>query len=147
MRYQLRHSCPRFTIPFLVFLLSSTAALAQTRWDMPTAYASSYFHTENIIQFAADVEKATEGKLKITVHSNASLFKGSEIKRAVQGGQAQIGEVLLSGYENEDPIYGVDTVPFLATTYADAMKLWKASRKPTEDRFAKQGLKILYVVA
>jgi TRAP-type C4-dicarboxylate transport system substrate-binding protein len=122
------------------------AASAQTKWDMPTPYAATNFHTENITQFVADVDKATGGKLKITVHPNASLFKAPEIKRAVQGGQAQIGEILISGYSNEDPVFGVDSVPFLATSYADAAKLWKASRKALEERFAKQGLAILYSV-
>jgi TRAP-type transport system periplasmic protein len=125
----------------------SAGASAQVKWDMPTPYAPTNFHTENVNQFAADVEKATNGKLKITVHSNASLFKAPEIKRAVQGGQAQIGEILLSGYSNEDPIFGVDSVPFLATSYADARKLWAASKKATEERFAKQGMMILYSVA
>ncbi len=124
----------------------ATSAIAQTKWDMPTPYPAANFHTENIMQFASDVEKATGGKLKITVHSNASLFKAPEIKRAVQGGQAQLGEILISGYSNEDPLFGVDSVPFLATSYADASKLWKASKKPLEDRFAKQGLMILYSV-
>jgi TRAP-type C4-dicarboxylate transport system substrate-binding protein len=122
------------------------AATAQTKWDMPTPYPATNFHTENIAQFAADVEKATGGKLKITVHSAASLFKAPEIKRAVQGGQAQIGEILISGYSNEDPIFGIDSVPFLATSYADAAKLWKASHKALDERFAKQGLVILYSV-
>jgi TRAP-type C4-dicarboxylate transport system substrate-binding protein len=121
-------------------------AFAQVKWDMPTPYPASNFHTENIDRFAADVDKATGGKLKITVHSNASLFKAPEIKRAVQGGQAQIGEILISGYSNEDPIFGVDSVPFLATSYADAAKLWKASKKTLEERFAKQGLMILFAV-
>jgi TRAP-type C4-dicarboxylate transport system substrate-binding protein len=125
--------------------LASVAA-AQTKWDMPTPYPVTNFHTENIVQFAADVEKATGGKLKITVHPGASLFKAPEIKRAVQGGQAQAGEILLSGYSNEDPVFGVDSVPFLATSYADAEKLWKASRKAVEERFAKQGMVVLYAV-
>ena len=123
-----------------------SAALAQTKWDLPTAYPPSNFHTENIAQFVADVDKATNGKIKITVHNNASLFKANEIKRAVQGNQAQMGEILISGYANEDPLFGVDSVPFLATSYADAAKLWKASRKGLDDRFDKQGLKILYAV-
>ncbi len=126
--------------------LFSAAALAQTKWDMPTPYPASNFHTENIAQFAADVDKATGGKLKITVHSNASLFKAPEIKRAVQGGQAQIGEILISGYSNEDPIFGIDSVPFLATSYADARKLWDASKKAIEERFAKQGMMVLFAV-
>jgi TRAP-type C4-dicarboxylate transport system substrate-binding protein len=126
--------------------LLCASAGAQTKWDMPTPYPATNFHTENIMQFAADVEKATGGKLQITVHSNASLFKAPEIKRAVQGGQAQIGEILISGYSNEDPIYGVDSVPFLATSYSDARKLWNASKKAIEDRFAKQGMMVLFAV-
>ena len=127
-------------------MVIATGAVAQTKWDMPTPYAATNFHTENVAQFAADVDKATAGKLKITVHPGASLFKANEIKRAVQGGQAQIGEILLSGYSNEDPIFGTDSVPFLATSYADAAKLWKVSKKAVDERFAKQGMKVLYAV-
>src|SRR6195952_956721 len=104
----------------------ATAAAAQTKWDMPAAYPANNFHTENLQQFANDVDKASGGKLKITIHANASLFKANEIKRAVQGGQAQIGEVLLVNFENENPIYGLDGQPFLATSYAEAEKLYKA---------------------
>jgi TRAP-type C4-dicarboxylate transport system substrate-binding protein len=127
-------------------LALSLGVAAQTKWDMPTPYAATNFHTENIVQFAADVDKATAGKLKITVHPAASLFKATEIKRAVQGGQAQIGEMIISGYSNEDPIFGLDSIPFLATSYADSAKLWEASRKAIEDRFAKQGMLVLYTV-
>jgi TRAP-type C4-dicarboxylate transport system substrate-binding protein len=127
-------------------LAASLGAAAQTKWDMPTAYPVTNFHTENILRFAADVDKATGGKLLITVHPAASLFKMPEIKRAVQGGQAQLGEILISGYQNEDALFGVDSVPFLATSYADSAKLWKVSRKPIEERFARQGLMILYAV-
>ena len=123
-----------------------TTVAAQTKWDMPTPYPVTNLHTENIAQFVAEVEKASGGKLKIQVHPGASLFKAPEIKRAVQSGQAQIGEILLSGYANEDPVYGLDSVPFLATSYSDATKLWQASRPKVEERFAKQGLKVLYAV-
>ena len=125
---------------------AAACANAQTKWDMPTAYPATNFHTENIMQFVADVDKLTGGKLKITVHSNASLFKANEIKRAVQTDQAQIGEILISAYSNEDPIFGADSIPFLATSYPDAAKLWKISRKAIEERFAKQGLRVLYSV-
>jgi TRAP-type C4-dicarboxylate transport system substrate-binding protein len=137
----------RFTTVFSALAMASamTCAHAQ-KWDMPTPYATNNFHTENVQQFATDVEKATGGKLVITVHANGSLFKAPEIKRAVQGGQAQIGELLLSGYANEDPLFGIDSVPFLATSYPDSRKLWNVSRKATEDRFVKQGMKVLYAV-
>ena len=121
-------------------------ALAQTKWDLPSAYPANNFHTENIQQFANDVDKATGGKLKIQIHANASLFKAPEIKRAVQGGQAQAGEILLVNFENEDPLFGIDGVPFLATSYAESMKLYKAERKALEDKLARQGLMLLYTV-
>ena len=126
--------------------LAAAGAAAQTKWDMPTGYPAANFHTENIQQFAADIDRASGGKLKITVHPGGSLFKANEIKRAVQGGQAQIGEVLISNFSNEDAMYGVDTIPFLATSYAEAKKLWMASKAATEGRLAKQGIKVLYSV-
>ncbi len=122
-------------------------ALAQTKWDLPSAYPANNFHTENLQQFANDVEKASGGKLRIQLHPNASLFKAPEIKRAVQGGQAQAGEILLVNYENEDPLYGLDGIPFLATSYKDSFKLYKASRKAIEAKLAKQGMVLLYTVA
>ena len=96
--------------------------------------------------FAKDVETATGGKLKITVHPAASLFKAPEIKRAVATGQAQMGEVLLSIHENEDPMFGADVVPFLATSFPEAMKLYKASKPAIEKKLAAQGLMLLFAV-
>jgi len=127
-------------------LMFALPALAQTKWDLPTAYPANNFHTENLQQFVADVDRATGGKLKIQLHPNASLFKASEIKRAVQGGQAQAGEILLVNFENEDPLYGVDGVPFLATSYKEAFKLYKAERKALDDKLSKQGMMLLYTV-
>jgi TRAP-type transport system periplasmic protein len=128
-------------------VMLAAGAFAQTKWDLPAAYPATNFHTENLVQFANDVEKASGGKLKINVHANASLFKANEIKRAVQSGQAQIGELLLVNAENENPIYGADGIPFLATGYADARKL-AAAQKPFLDKLlAAQGMKLLYTVA
>ncbi|MDO8788060.1 MAG: TRAP transporter substrate-binding protein [Sulfuritalea sp.] len=130
----------------LGFGFTALSASAQTKWDMPTGYAAANFHTENITQFAADVDKATAGKLKITVHAGGSLFKANEIKRAVQGGQAQIGEIIFGGYANENPLFGTDNVPFLATSYVEARKLAAAQKPAMDALLAKQGLKILFSV-
>jgi TRAP-type transport system periplasmic protein len=107
-------------------LIAAGGAFAQTKWDLPSAYAATNFHTENLVQFAADVDKATAGKLKITVHPNASLFKAPEIKRAVQTNQAQLGEILLSNFSNEWQIFGIDGIPFVADSYDEAAKLWNS---------------------
>jgi TRAP-type transport system periplasmic protein len=138
----------KFQLAAIAAVLSiSGSAFAQTKWDMPTAYPANNFHTENITQFAHDIEKATGGKLKITVHANASLFKATEIKRAVQGGQAQIGEVLLVNFENENPIYGADGIPFLASSFADSLKLYHAQKPVLDKLLGAQGMKLLYTVA
>src|SRR4249920_2412219 len=94
--------------------LAALPAAAQTKWNLPAAYPADNPHSENLVAFAKDVEQASGGKLQITVHPAASLFKAPEIKRAVQTGQAQVGEVLISVHENEDPIFGIDVIPFLA---------------------------------
>ena len=126
---------------------SLSSAQAQTKWDLPAGYAASNFHTENLAQFPADVDKASSGKLKITVHANASLFKATEIKRAVQGGQAQIGEILLANFSNEWPIYAADGLPFLADSYDEAAKLYKVQKPLLEKKLAEQGMLLLYSVA
>ena len=124
----------------------STSAFAQTKWDLPAAYSATNFHSENLAQFASDVDKATAGKLKITVHANASLFKANEIKRAVQGGQAQAGEILLANFANEWPIYAADGIPFLADSYDEAMKLYKAQKPLLDKKLASEGMAMLYAV-
>jgi TRAP-type transport system periplasmic protein len=125
---------------------AALSAAAQTKWDLPAAYPATNFHTVNLTQFADDVDKATAGKLKITVHPGASLFKAPEIKRAVQGGQAQIGEVLLVNFQNEWQIFGADGLPFLADSYDEAAKLWKVQRPMMEKKLAEQGMMVLFAV-
>ena len=127
-------------------LLTTTSVSAQTKWNLPSGYANTNYHTENLVQFAKDVEAATGGKLAITVHGNASLFKLPDIKKAVATGQAQMGEILISNHENEEPVFGVDGVPFLVNGYADTRKLWNASKAVIEAKLAAQGLMIVMVV-
>jgi TRAP-type C4-dicarboxylate transport system substrate-binding protein len=123
-----------------------TSAFAQTKWDLPSAYPATNFHTENLVQFASDVDKATAGKLKITVHPGASLFKAPEIKRAVQANQAQAGEILLANFQNEWQIFGADGLPFLADSYDEAAKLWKVQKPLLEKKLGDQGMAVLYAV-
>ena len=122
------------------------SASAQTKWNLPAAYPADNPHSENLVLFAKDVEAATGGKLQIQVHANASLFKAPEIKRAVATGQAQMGEILLSIHENEDAVFGIDVIPFLAVSYPDAMKLYKASKAAIEKKLAAQGIMLLFAV-
>src|SRR5690606_7960737 len=126
----------------LVAMLASGAQAAT--WDMPTPYPEGNFHTINIKQFAEDVKSATGGKLEISVKSAGSLIKHPEIKNAVRGGQVPIGEFLLSLLANENPLFGADSVPFLADNYDLALKLWQAQRPLVEKAFDRQGLVVLF---
>jgi TRAP-type C4-dicarboxylate transport system substrate-binding protein len=125
-------------------LFGTAPAAAQTKWNLPGAYAPNNYHSENLGWFAAEVRRLTDGKLDITVHPGASLFKAPEIKRAVATGQAQLGEILLSLHENEDPVFGLDTIPFLTADFADARKLWEASKAAVVRKLDQQGLTVLY---
>jgi len=133
-----------------IFCLAASAiastALSQTKWDLPTGYAVNSFHTQNLQQFANEVDQLTGGKLKITLHPGGSLFKAPEIKRAVQTGQVPTGEFILSGATNENPLFGVDSIPFLATNYVDAKRLYAAAKPVQEKLLASQGMRVLFSV-
>jgi TRAP-type C4-dicarboxylate transport system substrate-binding protein len=124
----------------------ASSPFAQTKWDLPAGYPATNFHSVNLTEFANDVDKATGGKLKITVHANGALFKAPEIKRAVQGGQAQIGEILVSNFSNEWLPFGADALPFLADSYDEAVKLWRVQKPVFEKKLAEQGMVPLYAV-
>ena len=127
-------------------LLIGFSSVQAEKWDMPMAYADSNFHTQNGKLFAEAVKVATGGELEIIVHGGGSLFKGNEIKRAVQTGQVPIGERLLSAHQNENILFGFDSVPFLASSFADSQSLWQAARPHLEAELLKQNLVLLYAV-
>jgi TRAP-type C4-dicarboxylate transport system substrate-binding protein len=131
---------------FVSAVIAMQPASAQIKWNLPAAYPADNPHSENLALFAKDVAATTNDKLQITVHPGASLFKAPDIKRAVQTGQAQIGEVLISLHENEDPVFGVDVIPFLATSFTESKKLWLASKPAIEKKLASQGLLLLFTV-
>lgn len=125
--------------------LGPLVAQAET-WDMPVAYPASNYHTENAVAFAEEVNEKTGGALEIVVHPGGSLFKGDEIKRAVQTGQVPIGERLISALGNENPLFEIDALPFLATSFEDSRKLYEASKPALEQLLDGQGLMLLYAV-
>ncbi|MEM7692881.1 MAG: TRAP transporter substrate-binding protein [Pseudomonadota bacterium] len=135
-------------------LLVSTTALAcvvsgaafAEKWDMPMAYSASNYHSEVGANFAACVTEATGGAIEVATHPSGSLFPGNQIKRAVQTGQAPIGERLLSAHQNENVLFGYDSIPFLATSFEDHDKLYEAAKGTIAGLLADQGLTYLYSV-
>lgn len=127
-------------------LLAAGAAQAGERWNMPTAYAKTNYHTENAELFAEAVGICTGGALEITVHANGALYKGDEIKRAVETGRATIGERFLSAHQGESAMFGFDSVPFLATSFEASERLWQAAKERVSEVLAGQDLVLLYSV-
>jgi TRAP-type C4-dicarboxylate transport system substrate-binding protein len=130
----------------LVLAMPACAVSAAETWDMPTAYPALNFQTVNAQEFSKCVADGTKGEINIVIHPNGALFKGNDIKRAVQTGQTQIGERLLSSHENENPMFGTDSIPFLATSYDDSIKLFDAAKPELDKVLDAQGLKLLYSV-
>lgn len=121
-------------------------AMAAEKWDMPMAYSASNFHSENGATFAECVTTGTDGAIEITTHPGGSLFAGADIKRAIQTGQVQIGERLMSGHQNENAVFGFDSIPFLAPSFDDSAKLFKAAKPKMEELLEEQNLVMLYAV-
>lgn len=136
--------------PWLIAaLVAAGAAHAQnppTTWKLATGYRAESFHTENIVQFAQDVERATRGRLKIQVHPNNELFKLGEVFGAVSAGKAEAGETIMTSLAQEMPIAGADSIPFVVGSYADALRMWHLQRPLIEQQFAQRGVKVLYAV-
>lgn len=126
--------------------VSASAAIAE-KWDMPMAYPATNFHSENAAAFANCVSEGTGGSLEIVTHAGGSLFGGNDIKRAVQTGQAPIGERLLSAHANENPLYGIDSIPFLATSFDASEKLWAAASDKLKAALDAENLVYVYAVA
>jgi len=127
-------------------LALATATASAETWDMPMGYSASNFHSVTGAEFAQCVTIGTGGELEIVTHPGGSLFKGNEIKRAVQTGQVQIGERLLSAHQNEDALFGVDSVPFLATSFEASIALWEAAKPEYSNLLDSQNLHLVYSV-
>lgn len=133
-------------IALLAASLVAGGALAQTEIRLASPYPEDSFHVQNLQRFAQDVQNSTGGKLKVKVHSNASLLKSAEIFAGVRDGKAEAGEVIMSSASKEIPLFALDTLPFIVSGYDDARALWEASRVPAAEQMAAKGLQLLYTV-
>lgn len=122
------------------------SAHAQAHWNLATGYRAESFQTQNLVQFARDVERGTAGQLRIEVHPNNTLFKLGEIPKAVQAGKVEAGETIMAALVEDMPIAGADSIPFVVASYNDAQRMWQLQRPLTEKHFAMRGLKLLYAV-
>lgn len=120
------------------------AAQAATSWNMSAEQPDANYLTQNVRQFADEVKAATGGQLEFKVQSNSVLLKRPEVKRGVQQGIVPIGEVLMSALGNEDAMFEIDSIPFVATSFDASEMLWKAAREQIAQRLDKQGVVLVY---
>jgi len=130
-------------ITMLLALAAGTAWSAE-RWDMAAAYSPKEYITSSYIAFAKKVAKSTDGALKIKVHASGSLVKGTEIFSAVESGKVQIGAFLLGAQARQAPIFGIDTVPFLATSVDKAWELYQVSKNELGYELKERNMKLLF---
>ena len=135
-----------FLCTITLSVLVSAATFAAEKWDMPMAYSATNFHSQTGAEFANCVTHGTGGELEIVTHPGGSLFSGNDIKRAIQTGQVPIGERLLSAHQNENALFGFDSIPFLATSFEDSNKLWESAKPALTNLLADQNLHLLYSV-
>lgn len=128
----------------ILLAMFATLAVAADKWDMPTPYGDGTHQTQVARSFADEVNANSGGKLIIKVHSGGALIKHPEIHRAVKSRQVQIGEVFIGRLGNNNPIFKLDNIPFLATDFASAEKLYQASKSELEAQLAKDKLMLLY---
>lgn len=142
---------PRLPLSLSILLLAilSLAAPAQAEqrhWDLATAYAADDFHTRNIREFADDVALGTAGELLIRIHPAERLVQHQAIKDAVIAETVTAGEFLLSLHADRNPLFALDTLPFLATDFTAARRLWDASRPAVRSALARRNLLMLFSV-
>jgi TRAP-type transport system periplasmic protein len=115
-------------------------------WKLASGYSDASFHTQNLREFAQEVDSLTQGRLKIAVHSNNSLVKLADLRAAVESGTVEAGEVILTGISKEFPMAGADSLPFVVSGYADAQRLWALQRSLLDKELGVRGLIALYSV-
>ena len=139
-----------FRRPRAAVLLSTVAALAlravpapALEWSMPVAAPPGGVAESSVRAFAAQVAADTGGGLTLAVTQAADAAR---VPGALGGGRAAAGAFPLAALEAAEPVLAMDRVPYLASNYVDAAKLWKVLRPAVERKLAARGLLLLYAV-
>ena len=132
----------------VVFLALLALVLAEpaAAWQMAASRAPGGYPSAHLQRFAEELAAASAGRIRISVQSGSARTDPARVEDAVRSGRTPIGEFPLSILAGEHPIFGLDSIPFLATTHAKAAKLWEASRSATEHRLRERNLVLLFAV-
>ncbi|MEG0921429.1 MAG: TRAP transporter substrate-binding protein [Comamonas sp.] len=125
----------------------TAARAAATKLQCAGAYTDSLFHTQNLLQFARDASKMSDGAAQVDVVTNAKLMPMTDVLPALSKGDLAMGEIFMSNFSKQYPLLGIDSLPFIVRSFDDAKRLWEATREATQALLQKQGIRVLYAAA
>lgn len=122
-------------------------AQAPLKLPLATVWPDGNFHTINAKKFAEEVKKATGGAVEIEVKSGGQLgFKGPEQLRAVRDGLVPMADILNIQQIGDEPLLGVEGIPFISNNIEELKVLHKYLRPEYEKIALKNNQTILYMV-
>ncbi len=125
--------------------LATTSANAATTWDYYAFTGVTHPITVFLKGFAAEVEKRTNGELKIVVRPAGELpFRATESVKATGQGLVQMGSAYAGFISGTLPEAAISGHPFLVRTYDDLAKIWPIMERHTRKDFKKLGVKVLF---
>lgn len=113
--------------------------------DLNAKYGATNFHTIGAVNYAKLVKKYTNGAVNIKVHAGSSLVKGNALK-AVKDGVVPMTDMFIPFTAGGGKVFGISALPFVASSYADAYKLYQISKPAYNKTFKRWNQKLLYAV-
>ncbi|PLY07623.1 MAG: ABC transporter substrate-binding protein [Arcobacter sp.] len=129
----------------LVASLASLVLAGNVKMNLNAKYGANNFHTKGAEKFASLVKDYTGGSVDITVHAGSSLVKGNPLK-AVKDGTVAMTDMFIPFTSGGGKVFGISALPFIATSYDDAFKLYQISKPAYEKTAKKWNQKLLYSV-
>ncbi len=102
---------------------------------------------QNLVDFQKEVEKATNGEIKIEIYPSAQLYKDKEVPQAVASGAIEMGVASLTRFAGTVPAVDIFYVPFM---FDSPEKVRKATapdspiRKALDAAILKTGTRVLW---
>lgn len=124
-------------------LLGSQLAQAETNWTVYTyTPAATLAPAQGLNRIAEEMEKATNGELKLRIHLGGSIPIGSsDISNALSDGVIQMGDD--GFFQGNLPITGILRLPMLITTQEEFDKAKDIMRPYFESAYAKKNATML----
>lgn len=129
-----------------LLLALPVASRAETVWDMATEYPQNTMPGLGVTTFAKRLEELSSGNIRIKPGFDAAAgIKSAGMLAAVADNRVQAGDAFAGALEAEDPIFALPSLPFLATSIADARRLAELARPVIAAALQKKGQRLLYL--